>query len=41
VDPRIASVEIWSGILLSYAGVALIVAYVPLLFPTGSLPGPR
>ena len=31
----------WAVLLLSYAGIALIVGWLPLLFPTGTLPGPR
>jgi hypothetical protein len=31
----------WAGLLLSYPGVALIVGWLPLLFPSGMLPGPR
>jgi hypothetical protein len=31
----------WAGLLLSYPGVALIVGWLPLLFPSGTLPGPR
>ena len=30
-----------AGSLLSWPGVALIVGWIPLLFPTGTLPGPR
>jgi hypothetical protein len=41
VDPQIYRVVNWGGALLSYPGVALIVGWVPLLFPTGTLPGPR
>ena len=28
-------------LLLSWSGMALIVGWIPLLFPTGHLPGPR
>lgn len=31
----------WAGLLLSYPGMALIVGWLPLLFPSGTLPGPR
>jgi hypothetical protein len=41
VDPQVYRVVNWGGALLSYPGVALIVGWVPLLFPTGTLPGPR
>jgi len=41
VDPQVYRVVNWAGALLSYPGVALVAGWVPLLFPTGSLPGPR
>lgn len=41
VDPQIYGVVNWGGALLSYPSVALIAGWVPLLFPTGTLPGPR
>ena len=41
VDPQVYRIVSWGGSLLSYPGVALIVGWVPLLFPTGTLPGPR
>ena len=41
VDPQVYRVIRLGGTLLSYPGVALIVGWVPLLFPTGTLPGPR
>ncbi len=41
VDPQVYRVVNWAGAMLSYPGVALIVGWVPLLFPTGTLPGPR
>ena len=31
----------WAVYLLSWPAVALIIGWIPLLFPTGSLPGPR
>ena len=31
----------WLGIAMSWAGISLIAGWLPLLFPTGSLPGPR
>ena len=31
----------WLGILMSWAGISLIAGWLPLLFPTGSLPSPR
>lgn len=41
VDQQVYRLVNWAGALLSYPGVALIVGWVPLLFPTGTLPGPR
>ena len=41
VDPQDYQVVNWAGTLLSYPAVALIGGWVPLLFPTGTLPGPR
>lgn len=41
VDPRVYQVVNWAGSVLSWPGVALIIGWIPLLFPTGSLPGPR
>jgi hypothetical protein len=41
VDPQVYRLVPWVVALLSYPGVALIVGWVPLLFPTGTLPGPR
>jgi hypothetical protein len=40
-DPGVYLVLNWAGTILSWPGVALIVGWVPLLFPTGTLPGPR
>jgi hypothetical protein len=31
----------WFAISMSWAGISLIAGWLPLLFPTGSLPGPR
>jgi hypothetical protein len=31
----------WLGVMMSWAGIALIAGWLPLLFPTGSLPSPR
>jgi hypothetical protein len=31
----------WAGSLLSWPAVALVAGWIPLLFPTGKLPGPR
>ena len=41
VDAQVYQVVNWAGALLSYPAVALIGGWVPLLFPTGTLPGPR
>ena len=41
VDAGVWAVVNWLGALLSYPGVLLIAGWIPLLFPTGSLPGPR
>lgn len=41
VDPQLYLVVNWASLLLSWPGVALIAGWIPLLFPTGSLPGPR
>ena len=41
VDPLVYRVVNWGGALLSYPGVALIAGWVPLLFPSGTLPSPR
>lgn len=41
VDPRTYRILNWAGGLLSWPGVALIAGWLPLLFPSGSLPGPR
>ena len=31
----------WTGALVSWPAVALIAGWIPVLFPTGTLPGPR
>jgi len=41
LGPDLAAIVAWLGVLLSYFGVGLIIAGIPLLFPTGHLPGPR
>ena len=41
LDARSAAILGWAGAAFSWAGVALIAGWIPLLFPTGSLPGPR
>ena len=40
LDPRLFGLLFWSTSFLSWPGVAIIVAWIPLLFPTGTLPGP-
>lgn len=41
VDPTLYRVISEAGVIMSWIGVALIVGWIPLLFPTGTLPGPR
>ena len=41
IDEGVWAVVNWLGVLLSFPGVLLIAGWIPLLFPTGSLPGPR
>ena len=41
IDPRLNGVTSWAVFVLSYPVIALMAGWVPLLFPTGSLPGPR
>jgi hypothetical protein len=41
VEPDLYRVASWALFVLSYPVVALIAGWVPLLFPTGRLPGPR
>ena len=41
IDPELYLFVSWSVILLSYPVMALMAGWVPLLFPTGRLPGPR
>jgi hypothetical protein len=41
LDPQVFWVYSWALTLVSFPGVALIGGWVPLLFPTGTLPGPR
>lgn len=41
IDPTAYEVFSWAAVHLSWPAVALITGWIPLLFPTGSLPGPR
>jgi MFS family permease len=41
VDPQIYRFASWAVFMLSYPAVALIAGWIPLVFPTGTLPGPR
>ena len=41
IDPQHYRVVSWAVLLLSYPVIAIMAGWVPLLFPTGSLPGPR
>lgn len=41
VDPTLYRLVSEAGGLMSWVGVVLIVGGIPLLFPTGTLPGPR
>ena len=41
IDPMAYQVFSWTVLLLSWSGMALIIGWIPLLFPTGHLPGPR
>ena len=41
MGPQLGGVVGVVGAVLSYAGVGLLIAGLPLIFPTGTLPGPR
>ena len=41
IDPTAYLVFSWAVYHLSWPAVALIIGWIPLLFPTGTLPGPR
>jgi hypothetical protein len=41
VDPMLYRVISEAGVIMSWIGVALIVGWIPLLFPSGTLPGRR
>lgn len=41
LEPGVYQLWFWFGSFLSWLGVAIIVGWIPLLFPTGRLPGPR
>ena len=41
IDPQLHRVASWAVLMISYPAVALIAGWIPLVFPTGTLPGPR
>jgi hypothetical protein len=41
IDPQFHRVASWAVLMISYPAVALIAGWIPLVFPTGTLPGPR
>jgi hypothetical protein len=41
VNPMLYALLDWGVTVLSYPGMAVIAGWLPLLFPTGTLPGPR
>ena len=41
LDARSRAIVDWAGVAISWAGISLIAGWIPLLFPSGSLPGPR
>jgi hypothetical protein len=41
IDPQFPRVASWAVLMISYPAVALIAGWIPLVFPTGTLPGPR
>ena len=41
LDPQLYRVASWALFMLSYPAVALIAGWIPLVFPTGNVPGPR
>jgi hypothetical protein len=41
LDPQLYRVATFAVFMLSYPAVALIAGWIPLVFPTGALPGPR
>ena len=41
LDPQLYRLASWAVGMLSYPAVALIAGWVPLVFPTGSVPSPR
>ncbi len=41
IDPAVHALFDWSVTVLSYPGMAVIAGWLPLLFPSGTLPGPR
>ena len=41
IDPEAWNAINWVVVMLSWPGVALVAGWIPLLFPSGTLPGPR
>ena len=41
IDPVAYQVFSWAVLVLSWSSIAIIIGWIPLLFPTGSLPSPR
>jgi hypothetical protein len=41
LDPQLYRVASWAVLMVSYPAGALIAGWIPLVFPTGNLPGPR
>jgi hypothetical protein len=41
LDPQLYRLATWALLMLSYPAVALIAGWIPLVFPTGTVPDPR
>jgi len=41
IEPAAYQVFSWAAVLFSWPAIALIAGWIPILFPTGALPGPR
>ena len=41
LDPQLYRLASWALAMLSFPAVALIAGWIPLVFPTGTVPGPR